>query len=526
MASVSTAFQEDYWKNFQLTETDTEFLYNHLLELETPLETRDLLSALVRERIQVERKTIEERRTSSGDLYQPKGTYQIDQALVFPALNWIPGKVISIREGQNPELGEFGVIEVQLDNGDRREFATGLEEHILNSPPKFSEENPALDEKYVLQEYAEELTAYLDEDLETNPDFVRIARKWFPRALLVEVSEGHLNLAEAVLDMAGGGPLPTTELLSQIELDANVNYNLLEFSLDQALEEDARFDEVGPAGDVLWFLNRLEPEEVLRTPMHLRYDDIDYDRAELTEEMKALELELDDELSDQVSDFPKSKSVEVRLIYPHLRAGTIPLSNRVRHLFPTAYEAPRIRFQLVDGKSGETFPAWVVREKGYVFGLKDWYEKNEFIPGSKFEVKQSKNPGEVIIQPSSQRTSREWIRTVLVGSDGGVVYAMLKQLIPGQVDPRMGIAIPDHESLDTVWNQPRSKQPPFEQTVVNTVKELAKLNPQSHVHASELYAAVNMVRRCPPGPIFGLLASRPWFIHVGDLHFRLNDQDI
>jgi hypothetical protein len=54
---------------------------------------------------------------------------------------------------------------------------------------------------------------------------------------------------------------------------------------------------------------------------------------------------------------------------------------------------------------------------------------------------------------------------------------------------------------------------------------LAKLNPQSHVHASELYTAVNIIRRCPPGPILALLASRPWFIHVGDLHYRFDDSE-
>ena len=61
--------------------------------------------------------------------------------------------------------------------------------------------------------------------------------------------------------------------------------------------------------------------------------------------------------------------------------------------------------------------------------------------------------------------------------------------------------------------------------IVNIIKELAKLNPQSHVHASELYAAVNVIRRLPPGPILALLASRPWFIHVGDQHYRLNDAE-
>ena len=74
---------------------------------------------------------------------------------------------------------------------------------------------------------------------------------------------GHLNLAEAILDMAGGGPLPTKALLEQVGLTSNTNSNLVEFSLDHALQEDPRFDEVGPAGETLWFLNRLEPESCL-----------------------------------------------------------------------------------------------------------------------------------------------------------------------------------------------------------------------------------------------------------------------
>ena len=45
----------------------------------------------------------------------------------------------------------------------------------------------------------------------------------------------------------------------------------------------------------------------------------------------------------------------------------------MRHLFPTAYEAPRVRFTLVDGESGQKFPAWVVRQHRYVYGLADWY---------------------------------------------------------------------------------------------------------------------------------------------------------
>jgi hypothetical protein len=365
----------------------------------------------------------------------------------------------------------------------------------------------------------------LEDGLTANQDFVRIAGRWFPRALLVDINIGHLNLAEAVLDMAGGGPLPTQTLLEQIEIPANVNPKLLEFSMDLALQEDERFDEVGAAGHVLWFLRRLEPEPVLEPPMYLRYPGMDYDRNLLSNEMLALERELDDELSPLEGKYQQMEEVHLRLIFPHWRAGTLPLSSKLRHLFPTAYEAPRIRFTLVDGQSGEKFPAWVVRSKRYVYGLSEWYQKHNLVPGSLIRVQRSKKAGEVIIHADTRRPSREWVRTLLIGSDGGVVFAMLKQTIHSTFDERMTIAVPDVEAVDRVWTQMNKERPAFEKVVVNTVRELAKLNPQGHVHASELYAALNVVRRCPPGPILALLASRPSFTHVGDLHFRFNDTE-
>jgi hypothetical protein len=57
------------------------------------------------------------------------------------------------------------------------------------------------------------------------------------------------------------------------------------------------------------------------------------------------------------------------------------------------------------------------------------------------------------------------------------------------------------------------------------IREMSKLTPQGHVHAQELYSAVNIIRRVPPAPLFALLASSPEFSHVGDLHFRLNEME-
>jgi hypothetical protein len=525
MVMANFTIDEGYWEGFELQEEDIEFLYNYLLESEVPMTTHELVNALVMERIRREKQAIEQQRSSGGDLYQPKETYAVGHKLVFSGLGWRKGEVVSVRPGNNPDLGEFQVIQVALENGETRNFAAQLQDHKLNAPLQVAQDVPALDVENVLQEYSLDLEENLREGLESNDDFVRIAGRWFPRALLVDINEGHLNLAEAVLDMAGGGPLPTAALLEQIDLSAHTNAKLLEFSLDLALQEDPRFDEVGPSGNVLWFLQRLEPPEVLEPPNNLRYPGMEYDRSALTPEMIALERELDDELSPVPASDEDQESVEVPLIYPHWRSGTLPLSSCLRPLFPTAYEAPRIRFMLVDGDTGDKFPGWVVREKRYVFGLKDWYTERGLMPGSIIHVRRSDQPGEVIVQTDSRRSSREWIRTVLVGSDGGLVFAMLKQIVTANFDERMAIAVPDEKALDLIWQQMQKDRPPFEKVVVNIMRELAKLNPQSHVHASELYAAINIVRRCPPGPLLALLASRSWFVHVGDLHFRFGETE-
>jgi len=517
--------QEDYWEKFQLHEQDIEFLYNHLLETETPLTNKELLEVLIAERIRLEKQAVEEQRSSGSDVYYPKDRFDVKQKLVFPSIGWRRGQVINVRPGNNPALGNFEVVQVKFQSGEEREYAAGLEDHVLNNLPVIEEDDPDLSFQIIMERNGDELTRRLEEGLQANEDFVRIAGRWFPRALLVDINLGHLNLAEAGLDMSGGGPLPTRMLLDQIEISSKVNSKLLEFSLDFALEEDPRFDEVGATGETLWFLHRLEPQPVQEPPLFLRYQHVDYDHSQLTPEMLALERDLDDELSTVEGKDYNLEEVEICLIYPHWRVGTLPLSSRTRHLFPTAYEAPRIRFTIVDGETGENFPAWVVRPRAYVYGLKDWYEKRGLIPGSLVNIRTGKKPGEVIIRRDARRAGREWIRTLLVGSDGGIVFAMLKHIVQSKYDERMTIAIPDVKALDSVWEQMEKERPPFERVVVNMVRELTKLNPQGHVHASELYAAVNITRRCPPGPIIELLASRPWFMHVGDLHFRFSETE-
>ena len=381
----------DYWTDLQITRQDVEFLHNHLFELETPLSARELVAVFVDERIRAERLATQQRRQAGGKTYLPKESYQVGDDLILPALNWKHGKVTGVRAGTNPEIGPFDVLTVDLGNGAERLFAANLPNHELNDQPTTVEEEGSNAEE-ILRTHGSALEKKIEAAFQSDDDLVRIAGRWFPRALLVDVNVGHLNLAEAVLDMAGGEPLPTSALLKDVAMPEGINPKLAEFSLNLALQEDGRFDEVGPAGEVLWCLRRLEPEEVRDAPLYLQYSPTEYDRQALTPQMLQLEAQLDDELSEfQAAPNEGVKEVTVSLIFPHLRSGTLPLSARVRPLFPTAYESPRVRFTLVDGKTKQRMPGWVVREKGYVFGLREWYKANDLMPGSLVRIRRGEH---------------------------------------------------------------------------------------------------------------------------------------
>jgi hypothetical protein len=276
---------------------------------------------------------------------------------------------------------------------------------------------------------------------------------------------------------------------------------------------------------VLWFLKRLEPEDVRLIPAPLRYTDIPYDRSALTPQMLALETELDDELAPAQGQAPELSEAVISLNYPHWRAGTLPISARERGLFPTAYYTQRVRFTLVDGISHEEFPAWVVRQHGYVVGLGKLYQKYGLMPGSLLTITKGKKPGQVIVTPKTRRPMRDWVRTVLVGSDGGIVFALLKQNITTEFNERMVIAVPDVAGVDEASNQVAKQHLPFEKLVADTMGELVKMNVQGHVHAQELYSALNIIRRCPPGPLLTYLVGDQKFKNVGDLHFRMADTE-
>ena len=524
MRSISPPGSESYWAEFELNETDLRFIDNLLLERGVPLTPREMAEALIISRIDREREAVELSKLSAAQPYLPAQRYLLGQQLQFHNLANRVGTVTGVRAGSNPDLPAFEVIQVDLE-GELREFAAGLENHPLNSIQNpAAESDGELSPDLIFQRNGGRLTQAVDAGLGKRPEVVRIAGKWFHRGLLAEINEGHLNLAEAVLDVAVGGPLPTKDLVEHMEIPSGLDPLLTEFSVDYALQEDERFDEVGPAGRVLWFLKKLEPPEVLQTPLRLVDQAESYDRSLLGPELLALERELDDELNlDGPPVDSEAQEVNLVLPFPHWSVGSLPLSARLQPMFPTAYEAPRIRFILVDGHSGAKFPGWVVRAQRYVFGLAEWFQQYDVPAGGLIRVRPGQEDGEVLVEAVDPRRRNDWIRIAAVGEDGRIGLRMLKHPVGAAYDDRRIVGVLDRRALEAAWQSSTQRMLPLDRLVPQMFRELSKLNPQATVHAEALYSAVNVIKRVPPGPILAELVSRPYFEPVGDHYWRLNE---
>ncbi len=508
---------QTYWNKFKIDALDLEHLTTVFIEDEMPRTVDELALALVRWRCQQEQAKIEQELTK-GTLYQPKGSYDEGETLVFPALSYAVGTVEGMRPGHNPEYGDFQVIQVRLKERKRlREFAAELQApHRLNVAVEEGApgDGQLLSPAELYEEYGEVVRQELEVELERSDEFVSLLGRWFPQSLLVEIGVGHLNLVEAILDMEGGGPMPSKAFLKDLDLPAEINESLKVFSLNYALFEDRRFDEVGPAGEILWFLRRMEPAEILHPPEQLRPLDYSYERGLLDVSMLALEQELEDEWSEGLfAPLKEPEELTFVLIYPHWRTGTLPLTPRLKTFFPTG-RTERIRFTFRDFNTGETWPGWVIRERDYVFGLQDWYGENELMAGAYLELRRSDEPSIVEIGYQRQRSKREWVRTAVPVKER-LTFEMRRRSISFGYDELMVVADENLEALDRLWINSIS-QSRLDNLLQDIFPQLAKLNPQGTVHAKTLYAGVNVVCRMTPGATFSNLVSNSMFLSMGD----------
>lgn len=519
-----------HWaRSFTVTNDDIDYLMGLLLERETPLTLDDLTYALIDRRLQQEAAELEEQ-YKDVQLYNPGQSFQVGQRLMFPALDYAFGTVRNVRPGNNPDYGGFNVIAVEFE-GDAsaalREFAIDYPAHKLS---QHAEDGGAklpgassLTAEEILEHERGELLPIVDAALRGSSDLVSAAGLWFPRSLVMDVNEGHLNLAEAVLDINNERPMLTEQILDEIGGLGNAPRTLQVFSLNRALNEDDRFDEVGPMDTVLWYLKRGEPQEVLNTPVFLRYTPIDYDAELLSPEMEALEAEIDDEWSPIGEEDTVSSEVTVTLNYPHRRAGTLPLNARMRQIFPTARRTPRIWVTLVDGQDGEEYPGWVVRQERYVFGLAPLYRKHKMPVGALMRIRHSDEPGKVVVDFTAHRPRTEYVR-LMSAKNNQLAFEFDKRSIGAEYDDLMIIGADDLAAIDALFQATQQSRKSLNAILHNVLSELSRFSPQGTVHAKTLYSAVNAVRRCPPGPIFSALITNDDFEHVGNNYWKMSGQ--
>lgn len=514
-------------RSFKVRAADVDFLTGLLLEHETPLSTHELARALIEKKLAEEREAVRARYADTAQ-YNPAHTYEPGQKLIFPALAFASAVVTDVRPGYNPQYGEFSVIQVAFDDDEtqQREFAAGLAApHKLSTADDAPLELPGLSTLTaddILAAHEEDILLEVESRLVDTPGLIYVAQRWFPRDLMAEVNEGHLNLAEAVLDIMNGGPMTTETILTEIGGLGAGAPGLEVFSMNVALDQDSRFDEVGPAGEVLWYLSRLEPAQIKQTPANLEYTPIPYDDNALTPDMRQLIREIGDELSDLGEVAPVDEA-RVILIYPHRRNGTLPLNAAAQHVFPTARRAPRIHVTLVDKHTGQEYIGWVAHRENYVYGLKAFYEQHAVPIGGHVLARRSDEPGKIIISYDDYRPRSEYLPLMSVRNDQ-VFFENIKRSIGAFYDDLMIIGVDDLAGLEAYTQAVQQQRKPLVSLMKLLLPPLGNLTPQGAVHAKTLYSALNALRRCPPEPMLATLNTNPDFENVGGHYWRLGER--
>ncbi len=441
--------------------------------------------------------------------------------------------MVGLRDGQNPEYGGFDVIKVQFSGqygGSPREYAANLQKsHKLNQSSAetlLHGGKGTLNAEQIYAQFQNEINETLLYALEEglrNKDFVEADGYWLLSDMLADVNLGYLNIAEALIEVHNK-PLKTDNLLSEIELDENVSPAMRVISLNHALSKDQRFDRVGRNDESQWYLRRLEPEVVLETPALLKFTPVPYNRALLSVEMLQLEWELGDEWGESSlsMEIPRIvPSTSLTLTYPHRRYGTLPLTGRTASFFPPG-QKNKTMITLVDGRWGTHFTGWVVHEGRYVSGLEKWMADHEVPVGAFVTLERTNKTNEVIVDFRTRRAKREWARIASAElSTGRLRFELNKVQVACEYDEYMIIAEQEPAGLDELRKIIIRDGITLAQLVEQIAPELIKLNPQGTVHAKSVYSAVNVVYRCPPGPIFHAMISNRRLRDVGSGFFSV-----
>ncbi len=518
MASQSVEF----WNKVGSTDSDIEHLYGFLLERGIPLSSRDLAYHLIQWRVREEERHLAELAARRAPVYQPKNTYEVGQAVLFTEQGHREGVVKEIRPGDNPRLGDFQVIRVQLEGESGiREFAAGYPlAHPLNQQITKVPISLGLTAEEAVVAHGDQVQKALLERLSGDKEFVREGDLWFLKGLMPEIHPGYLNLAEAAIEQAGDA-VSTNDLDQVLDLPQTGKKSAQTFALNYALGRDPRFEDVGPAKESRWILTRMEPPEARERPPLLDIPPTRPMRLPTDLELIAVDLydSADSNGSGKSISAPRDE-VTLVLTYPHRRAGTLPLVAPVRAMLPE-FNRPRLKINFVNAATQEKFPGYAVAEGSYLAGLGAWFNTHKLSPGAFVTLRRGPNPLTLIIDYQPQRERSLWVRVART-MNGRLTFSQEKRPLAHKYDEEMLIVVADPVAIDSVAETRR------EQSLVGLLEEifpeLAKLTSAGKVHAKTLFGAVNLVRRTPPRAVLGALTESHVFSSVGGGYFVSSEE--
>ncbi len=517
----------EYWREqFAPTEKDINYLYGLILDGGKPVSTSVLAQALIDQHCRQEEAVIGDE-LSRGAVYQPKDKYQSGDSIIFPVFEYALGVVVGTRPGRHPDYGEFTVIQVEFEDEEEvREFASNLEgEHRLNrgeNGADLLETEGLYSPKDLYELYGSSIEAKIIAGLREREEFASWGGFWFLRDLLVSVEVGHLNIAEALIEVESR-PLPPSQFLSALGLPDEVSDEIRTLSLNVALAADERFDDIGDKGRDVWYLSRLTPEAVVSPPARLIIERNPYNRHDISDELLLIEREIDDEGSGEEVMGPSRPlyRTALALTYPHWRCGTLPLTVRTRGLFPESsnHHSPIV---LLDGQSGDRMQGWVVHEGGFVHGLADWYKRYELPVGAFIKLERTRDPRVITVDYEPRRLKRLWA-TVATVQGMKLGFEMRKLPIACEYDAALTIGEDQPAAIDRLWAEVHARGESLLQSLLRIMPELGKLSPQGTIHAKTIYSAVSVLRRTPPGPVFALLSTEPCFVPMGGGYWAFDE---
>lgn len=243
---------EEFWRDdFSLTDRDESKLQEYFLQRGTPLPPDELARQLVLWQVGD---------SGGGDSshngqYNPTHRYEVGQKITFPSVEGELGEILETRAGQNPNHSSFTVLRVRFPaRNETREFASDLRDFVLREAGESNE--PLLSADEIFERFGPYVLESVEWALSRSPNFVRYGERWLPTLMLVTFHEGHLNIADAMIDVMGTAMTPA-ELLTEMPTTEEASDEVKRFSLNHTLSQDKRFVNQGTNEQPHWYLVRL-----------------------------------------------------------------------------------------------------------------------------------------------------------------------------------------------------------------------------------------------------------------------------